>query len=202
MCSLSPLERSWGFICNAEKVKNHSLTHSYAWRRIQAVILYLGNVYVFVNDIVLFWARLIKGNIKSYRESEVADGYGNESRNDAVPHAWRYSDGENLNKNWMSAFAQTKAPFFVKEWLPYMVLDTFCMAGGHIPTQKKTNNGLKMTTLSSNGSTISHIHDCITFWCAHTFTSWHCIIVTPGMISTMHVYYPTSLLHIDSNVTL
>lgn len=59
---------------------------------------------------------------------------------------------------------------------------------------KKTNNGLKMTTLSSNGTMTSHIHDCITFWCAQTFTSWSCIIVTPGMRSTTHVYYLTSLL--------
>lgn len=62
------------------------------------MILHLGNVCVFVNDIVLFSALLIKGNIKSCRESEAADGYGNESRNDAAPHACRYDDGENLNK--------------------------------------------------------------------------------------------------------
>lgn len=59
-----------------------------------------------------------------------------------------------------------------------------------------------MTTPSSNGMMTSHIHDCITFRCAHTFTSWHCITVTPGMISTMHVYYLTSPLVIDSNITL
>lgn len=102
------------------------------------MILYLGNVYVFVNDIVLFWALLIKGNIKSCREREAADGYANESSNDATPHACRYGDGENINKNWTSAFAQTKAPlFFVKEWLLYMVLDIFRIAGGNVPAQER-----------------------------------------------------------------
>lgn len=89
--------------------------------------------------------------------------------------------------------------FLLKEWLLYMILDTFLTAGGNIPTKNPTNNSLKLTTPSSNGTMTSHIHDCITFWCAHNFTSWHCIIVTPGMISTMHVYYLTSPLHIDSD---
>lgn len=84
-----------------------------------------------------------------------------------------------------------KLLFLLKEWLLYMILDTFLTAGGNIP-KKKTNNSLKLTTPSSNGTITSHIHDCITFWCAHNFTSWHCIIATPGMISTMHVYYLTS----------